>query len=88
MSINENCKYYDMNTCTKYTHLICAKRKCNAYISKYTRTDCKHYDSKRGIVRCRILCDRSGGTPCAHPRIKNNGLPVSCTFFEARHDSK
>ncbi len=84
MSLKENCKYYDVTVCTKHIKFLCKLRNCDDYISKYTRTNCKHYrkNNTRAAERCSVLCGEKGDVPCANPRIKKNGHPVLCTFYK------
>ena len=87
-----NCKYYkegklfSASSCEKHKDLKCIKCKCNDYISKYTRTDCVNYreDFPVASERCKVLRGEAGDVPCACPRIKKNGKPVLCTFYDKR----
>lgn len=79
-----NCKYANGEQCDKHGTLLCKRRSCLDYISKYALTDCKHYraDETKAAKRCSVLCAVNGDAPCASPRIKSNGQRVMCTFFE------
>ena len=81
--VREHCRFNDGFICTKNGKFNCAD--CKDYISKYTRTDCKHYKSerKKATDRCALLIDcKCGDVPCGNPRIKKNGAPVRCTFYD------
>lgn len=87
--VRTTCKYYNEDECILHGEFICKKKNCSEFLSKYARLNCKHFKSNesRPSYRCSILCGTGAGAPCEHPRIKRNGRPVRCTFYECKSDN-
>lgn len=78
------CKYYEtvQNGKCAYEGNECIN--CSMYQSIHAKVNCVHYIAHG---KCRGICDILQGkytkyAPCADPRIKRDGKPVECTFFE------
>lgn len=81
MRRKDYCLYYDDDSEKCRNGNDCTGARCKAYVSFYTRTDCEHFDAKRGI--CRVLVGQQ--PPCSVPRFsKKTGNPIDCTFYEKK----